>query len=237
VLAQPWGGLGDNLQFSTLPELYARQNVGFYLSSRNKCRNAEILSTVWAGNPYVKGILNESANIGAITNESRLGGYRIDIPFIARIEMAHGFKPAGKFPVIYDVPDLREELFGKVLIDLSSVSEQGCGDSLLRFLQCTLAWYKLRHEDLLQIRFLNYSSQKGLVFNDIPFVDVGSLRDYASVLYSVSSLITVHSGAQSLAVAVRSIPGARLVKIYCSVPSMQFNCRNYIYEDVNYFTL
>jgi FkbM family methyltransferase len=237
VLAQPWGGLGDNLQFSTLPELYARENIGFYLSTANKYRNTEILSAVWAGNPYVKGILNEPATIGAITNEAHLGGYRIDIPFISRIEMAHGFKPSGRFPVVYDIPKLREELLGKTLVDLSSVSEQGSRESLLRFLQATLAWYKLKQEDLIQVRFANYSTEKGLDFSDIPVVSVASLAEYASVLYSVSLMITVHSGAQSLAVAVRGLPGARLTKIYCSVPVMQFNCRNYIYEDVQYYTL
>jgi hypothetical protein len=27
---QPWGGLGDNLQFTTLPKLYAEKGYNFY---------------------------------------------------------------------------------------------------------------------------------------------------------------------------------------------------------------
>jgi FkbM family methyltransferase len=234
VLEQPWGGLGDNLQFSTLPELFARRNIEFYLSSRNKYRNTEILSTVWAANPYVKGILNEPASIGVAKIELNLENYRKDIPFIARIEMAHGFKPTNHHPIVYQKPRLREDLFGKVIIDLSSVSYSGGEEKLLRYLQATINWYKYRAEDLLQVSFSSYAAQKGLSFNDIPSIGIDSLADYESALYSASVLITVHSGAKSLAVALRDVPGARLQKIHSYASPMQYNFRNYVYDDVLY---
>ena len=32
---QPWGGLGDNLQFTTLPRLFSEKGVDFFVSQHN----------------------------------------------------------------------------------------------------------------------------------------------------------------------------------------------------------
>ena len=42
IFGQTWGGLGDNLQFSTLPGLYHKKGIDFYISSQNVQRNDEI---------------------------------------------------------------------------------------------------------------------------------------------------------------------------------------------------
>ena len=47
ILYQPWGGLGDNLQFSTLPKLYSEIGYEFYISDQNVYRNPEIKKLVW----------------------------------------------------------------------------------------------------------------------------------------------------------------------------------------------
>ena len=44
--AQPWGGLGDNLQFTTLPRLFHERGIDFYLSVQNTYRNPEIYDFV-----------------------------------------------------------------------------------------------------------------------------------------------------------------------------------------------
>ena len=35
---QPWGGLGDNLQFTTLPRLFSEKGVDFFVSQHNTYR-------------------------------------------------------------------------------------------------------------------------------------------------------------------------------------------------------
>jgi hypothetical protein len=35
IMHQPWGGLGDNLAFSTLPELYHSRGYKVYISNNN----------------------------------------------------------------------------------------------------------------------------------------------------------------------------------------------------------
>ena len=37
ILAQPWGGLGDNLQFSTLPEKFSEKNIEVFISDKKEC--------------------------------------------------------------------------------------------------------------------------------------------------------------------------------------------------------
>lgn len=53
VIQQSWGGLGDNLQFSTLPELLSNHGVEVFVSTNNAYRNLEIKELVWDKNPYV----------------------------------------------------------------------------------------------------------------------------------------------------------------------------------------
>ena len=52
VLHQPWGGLGDNLQFSTLPRRLHKLNCEFNISNKNAYRNDEIKKIVWDINPF-----------------------------------------------------------------------------------------------------------------------------------------------------------------------------------------
>jgi FkbM family methyltransferase len=234
VLEQPWGGLGDNLQFSTLPELYARKGVSVYLSVGNKVRSPEILSTVWSENPYVKGLLDEAPTIGAILGDA-YDALPKDLPFIQRIEKAHGFEPENRFPKIYQIPQVRPEVSGKVLLDLTSVSFSGGTEKLQRYLQSTLAWYKIPLEKLLQVRFANYNPAMGLYIEGLENITVDSLEDYCAALFSASGLITVHSGAKSLAVAIRQLPGASLRTIHSYATPIQFNYRNFIYDQVHYY--
>lgn len=65
ILSAYHGGLGDNLQFSTLPEeFFKQQGRETYIWSRSKFRNPEIYDLVWGNNPYIKGIKDGEWNAG-----------------------------------------------------------------------------------------------------------------------------------------------------------------------------
>lgn len=68
IISQEWGGLGDNLQYSILPELYSNEGYDVYISSNNNCRNNEIFEIVWKSNPYIKGVSLKKPNAGQIKN-------------------------------------------------------------------------------------------------------------------------------------------------------------------------
>ena len=68
VLIGAWhGGLGDSLQFSTLPEeFYKQQGRETYVADGCSFRNKEIYDLVWGCNPYVKGVKEGERNAGDI---------------------------------------------------------------------------------------------------------------------------------------------------------------------------
>ena len=64
ILAQPWGGLGDNLQYSNLPKLFNDIGKKFYVSHANHVRNKNIYKFCWQSNPYSNGKIFKKPNIG-----------------------------------------------------------------------------------------------------------------------------------------------------------------------------
>ena len=68
VILSAWhGGLGDSLQFSTLPEeFHKQQGRDTYILENAPFRNPEIYDLVWGENPYVKGKKSGTRNAGDI---------------------------------------------------------------------------------------------------------------------------------------------------------------------------
>ena len=59
------GGLGDSLQFSTLPEeFYKQKGRKTYVWGGATFRNQEIYDLVWGANPYVHGVKDGEWNAG-----------------------------------------------------------------------------------------------------------------------------------------------------------------------------
>ena len=63
VIEQPWGGLGDNLQFSTIPELAHSLGIKVFISNRNCYRNLDIKKLVWDMNPFISGFSDLPGNL------------------------------------------------------------------------------------------------------------------------------------------------------------------------------
>ena len=123
IIYQSYGGLGDNLQFSTLPELFSKQGYDVYIHSNNAVRNKEIEDLVWNKNPFIKGKINGEPNIGPhIWDKSSIK----QIPensFIETMELRHGLEKTNKYPKIYYEPKILENLNNKTIIDINAISE------------------------------------------------------------------------------------------------------------------
>jgi len=119
ILWQPWGGLGDNLQFSTLPEEFSKRGYKVYISDRNAYRNQEIFELVWKLNPYVKGIINERPNIGEMSTYRRIHSQK---SMVYNQEACHGINPKNEIPKIYYKPKIINEFQDKIFVDLSAKS-------------------------------------------------------------------------------------------------------------------
>ena len=114
------GGLGDNLQFSTLPEEFSKQKKKkVYLSHNSKARNKEIIDLVWKCNPYVSGIIKNripnAGNVGFKFPKSK------KLNIIQNWEIIHNLKIKNKYPKIYYKPK-KINLSNTFLVDISGVS-------------------------------------------------------------------------------------------------------------------
>lgn len=117
IIKQPWGGLGDNLQFSTIPEMAYRQfgTKCVWVSNHNVYRNSEIKKLVWELNPYIAGFTDEDSSLPEYHINGRL-------EHIEAVEKGFGLQPCSKYPKIYyDSNEENKHLyFNKVFIDLTS---------------------------------------------------------------------------------------------------------------------
>ncbi len=234
ILANPWGGLGDNLQFSTLPEQFALAGYQVWLSRENAARNCEITDLLWARNPYIEGIFAGPGTIGGNRIGENFPTFNHSLGYIERIEAAHGLPPVNKYPKIYHRPQhLDPASQGKVLIDLGSISVTLGEQTLLAYVNHVLRCFGYPMEDLVQLGFRQPVASKGLVFNNLPTVTCESLQHYCSLLAGCRAFITTHSGAQSLAVSLRWLGISP--KVHVCANTTQFNSRMYIYEGVEYF--
>ena len=103
IFAQPWGGLGDNLQFSNLPKLYNNQGFQFKISYFNHERNTNIYDFCWKSNPYYSGKTIYKPNIGWnkwIDNYSQVLENK-DLNAVQVMNVCHGFEPGDGYPSIY----------------------------------------------------------------------------------------------------------------------------------------
>lgn len=240
TLMQPWGGLGDNLQFSTLPELFSLDNKPCYISNQNISRNQEIEDLVWTTNPFIQGISTKVPNAGSALPP--MDGHNPS--YIKRIELSHELKASSRAPKLYISPLLIEKLRGKTLIDLSAAGLGGGDEKKIRKtvsrffpknrLTRFFSKYIFDSSSCVQISFVNFQPNKNVVIDGIEEIKCNSLEEYCSILYSIDNLITVHSGAHSLGVSIRELPGANLKNIFCLVPRHQYDRGLFIYENVKY---
>jgi hypothetical protein len=230
VISQPWGGLGENLMYSTLPERFAALGVESYTSSRNALRNPEIGHLVWGLNPFVRGVSEDSPNAGSSKGISPL---LANSPFIARIEAAHGLEPVSCYPKLYYRANKRADVEQAVLIDVSSVTVPHRRSGLAKYIDFVLSRYAYHRSSVLQVRFskpvaANHNNHP-LVFP--PFTP-RTLLEYCDAIVSCRAFITVHSGAQAMAVALRRDASTPTIHCYCT--PAQFNVRDFIFPNVEY---
>ncbi len=228
VLYQPWGGLGDNLQFSTLPELYAKNGVDFYISHQNAYRNDEIKNLVWDLNPYVKGISMDTPDIGVNSTKQIIRD-----SFIQRIEESNGFINTGnKYPVIYYEPNFIEELKDMTIISFNSVSVLFENPLINEIIT------KLNGEDnVLVLDFVKTISNSHIKYvdsNNIYFVN--DIFHHCDIIASCKRYITLFSGSSVLASAIISKTNNRNTEVILDNNYVHrvFNEKLYYFDNLKY---
>jgi len=221
ILYQPWGGLGDNLQYSTLPKKYSELGINFYISNINTYRNNEIYDLVWGLNPYVKGISNNPPNIGDIKFEMKYPDKNV----IYNQEYNHGLNPTNEIPEVYYRPNLLRELKDTIIIDLNSISIPPV--SPIGFNETLKELYPNKNI-LIPIFNQTISNQlhnKTIIYDD--GINIESIFHYCDIINSCSHFICSFSGQSVLASALNK------KETTCFLDRSSINS-HYIFPNISY---
>jgi hypothetical protein len=245
ILYQPWGGLGDNLAYSTLPELFTKKGYDVYISTNNKVRNQEIFDLVWGKNPFIKGISNEPSNAGECMNKYWPPEQQNEF-MIHRIELSHGLDRINFFPKIYYNPQYISELNNDILIDLTGSSQVYEIYKYIEYIDYFTPLIINKNKNIKIIIFEKYNISPIFekVYNYlktklpiIEYLKVNSLIHYCDIIKSCDTIIIVNSGINSLSAAIKE--NNSKPNIICYNPWEHFTPEAikgyYNYKNVEYF--
>lgn len=227
VIQVVYGGLGDHLVYSALPELLWKQKkIKVFVSTKSIFRNQEIWDFVWGQNPFV-----------AATQEH---GWFIHHPleiiqqcrtineYVMRLFELEGETT----PQLYYVPSHIPELCGQAVVDCSCCSsgkangyfESQFYTAYLNYLEQYVGKFVLLTYPRLKFRSrLEMQIQKRFS----PFThSVNSLKDLSNVLHSASRRYLLYSGSASVAAAYR-LPSTVLCNRKSSL-QFQYDINTYI---------
>ena len=233
ILAAFHGGLGDNLQFSTLPEeFYKQQGRDTYISSQASFRNQEIYDLVWGCNPYIKGIKDGDWSAGDTPDRHRV----IESDCISNWEALHGLKPTNKYPKIYYEPEKISSFDNVILVDLSSISITYDAEKILKLYDAV----KKTHEGMvfLSVEFTNKIKGATIIEPDVTgVVEIESIFTYVDLMYSSYGVVSLHSGQNHLASAIKNQYNNNL-EVYCLMNEYEYQRQKdksiFVFDNVNY---
>ena len=233
ILAAFHGGLGDNLQFSTLPEeFHKQQGRDTYIWSQASFRNQEIYDLVWGHNPYVKGIKDGDWSAGDTPDRHRV----IESDCISNWEALHGLKPTNKYPKIYYEPEKISSFDNVILVDLSSISITYDEEKILKLYDAV----RKTHEGMvfLEVEFTNKIKGATIIEPDVTgVVEIESIFTYVDLMYSSFGVISLHSGQNHLASAIKNQYNNDLA-VYCLMDEYEYQRQKdksiFVFDNVNY---
>jgi hypothetical protein len=221
IISQPWGGLGDNLQYSTLPQLYTERGYDVYISKQNVYRNREMYDLVWKLNPYIKGESDEEPNAGACVPLQFVSSQ-----FITNVEKSHGLQGTRIYPSIYYTPKKIPSLENTLLYDMTSVSSS-YGDDYIdtRFTSIFNMYPTLSKKKII---FKNIANRSTPDFHT-DVIEVQSIFDYCDLIYSCKIFTCLFSGGAVLASAIKQDDPSPIV--HCIHTS---TCDIFMFDNIMY---
>lgn len=246
-------GLGDCLQFSTLPKMLTEAGHEVYLlddpqqEQVKPFRNPEIKEFVWGHNPYIKGSLGGEWNAGDVPDWVTIGGLNIKTnkhsysnttgDFIKNWEKLHGLTPKNSFPKIYYKPKIVPNIEG--VVELSSISLK-YNTQLVK----TLVRQIISQFPGLHFKQIVSENQHGRI--TVPNIGtsnvyaeeykVNGLFDLFDVIGSCKVFISLNSGSHSMAAAAREYNKTMLV--YCILPESDWGWimeqKKFVYPSFTY---
>ena len=253
VLSSHFGGLGDNLQLSSLPEEFWRQfGKRTYISARSNHRNQEIFDLVWETNPFVFGISNKRPIAGDLPAWRSLRSSK-ERNLVSHWESTHGLNVKNELPQIYYIPNVINGWRNTVIIDLSSITLfPSPGANVVNAydpqqLKIAVTQQLKSYPDC---NFVSVVFTRNLVENksstnkpnvpipdyEITEVQISSIYQYVDLIASCKAILTIYSGSAVLASAVKKYNKNLEVVTFITNQNYihEINNVNYLFANVNY---
>jgi len=241
VFLKAWhGGLGDALQFSTLPEeFYKQQGRKTYIVEDAPFRNPEIYDLVWDKNPYVHGKKAGVWNAGDLA----------EIPYqqlcmdgkgtgnmISNWELFHGLKPVNTHPKIYYEPEIHDGFKDVFIVDYTSTTIDYDQNELKRILEDTKKEYPDKR--FLSVDFVKSVSSNSYDIDYDGYVEVESIFRYCDLIASSYGILTLSSGASHMSSAIKDYSPD--LKSICIMSKKWYNYHKerglFFFDNVDYVT-
>tara|TARA_B100000131_G_scaffold318971_1_gene363904 strand:- start:1694 stop:2449 length:756 start_codon:yes stop_codon:yes gene_type:complete len=246
ILAAYHGGLGDNLQFSTLPEMFSKAGKKVYIWSRAYFRNREIYDLVWGANPYILGVKDGAWTAG---DTPEIGHRAVNTQCIANWEALHGLEPTNVYPKVYYEPNLISGLENTILIDVSSITRAYDQTKI------NLAMAKIR--DLNPKKTFSFVKFAQNINPPVGFsiahngvhrkyaadtekdIKIDNIFQYCDLIRSCCGIVALHSGASHLSSALKAYNPE--LKSYCIIDKDVYTYHKdkalFIFDNVEYVVI
>ena len=207
IFSQPWGGLGDNLSCTNLPELFNATGIAFYISTLNYTRNKDIYDLCWGNNEFVKKFKRTIPNIGFKTFEE--SGYKVfdqKYNVVQNTNVTHGFNPGEGYPTInipsYIKNDSNEHFEHVLDFEAYSIFNDPDFSYEEESLKEKIKYYSTRNSFSLAYPQLYESNKK-----DKKIIEVPGLKRLILILLKTNTFVCLNSGSHVLASTIKNITG------------------------------
>jgi hypothetical protein len=203
IIYEQYGGLGDNLQFSTLPEEFSKLGYNVYIHTSSKFKNKEIFDLIWGKNPYIKGFMNKTPNAG--TNK----WWPSNIPqhennsFIETVELRHGLNKNNKYPKLYYTPNLIEELKDTIIIDLNADAQKSNIINNINKFHIEINKQTNDNDKIKVINYINLNFNNKTLLNNYDSYECDNIYKLCDIIFSCKTFICTYSGTSVLASAIK----------------------------------
>lgn len=235
TIYQPWGGLGDNLAHSIIPELCNKKEIKCFLSKHNFYRNQQIYDLVWGCNPFIE---KETVDTKDLSWLDRCKQYENKgLNHVQVVQKTYGFSGEYEYPKIYYTPKLLPQYSDVTFLDLNSISVGYDKNTLKKKLKSLLD--DLKHYNIINVVHSKVTNDSYL--DDIPVItlDVNNLFLYCDIIHSAKNIITLNSGITNLSSTVKNQHNSN-VNIYTFTYKKylkEYGSNGYFYSNNNYIAV
>lgn len=225
IIQIPFGGLGDHLTYSSLPELLWKQKgIKTFISNESIFRSKAIRDFVWGLNPYIE----FTSKNGWFIYQPLVNEYSTLDEYLQMLLDLQG----NRCPKVYYKPRIIEKIKGKTIVDPSfGPSGKANGYYEADFHKKFIDYLKSNIDEFVLVihkhcKIKNKLEEQIKKMFDVTCYEVKTIEKLADVLFSAEKRYLLYSGTSSLSAAM-GLPSVVLCNRK-AVPTFQYRTNEYV---------